>query len=445
MASLRDRMSARWRAPAACLAAAVLAVLAPSAGAHRPAGRRTAAASLSVGLNVGFDPGGPSRLIDREIAVAHSLHANIVRVSVPWYQFAPLGPQTTEPHALATLDRLVQDAYNRGIRVILDVDATPCWASSAPPSLMRACSPYSGGGAHAWPPQNAAAYAAFVALLARRYGTRLAAIEVWNEPDQRNEAYFAGPEKAVRYAALLRAAYPAIKQANPRVTVLGGSIVGANGLFLKALYAAGIKGYYDALAVHYYSLTLAAVRSIHEVQLANGDSTPLWLDEFGWSSCYPRSKKQQEQACVSASVQAANLLDTVHALAHLPYVSAAVVYKLWDSPGEQFGVLTSSGTRKRSFAALARAFAVPLRPVPRASLRLRRAHGRIVASGSAPVGDFMELEAFVGTLLRYKVLFTLNRFNRYSIRLPAALGTHDLRVQVYQYGAGPARAAHAGI
>ena len=132
--------------------------------------------------------------------------------------------------------------------------------------------------------------ATFVAYLAQRYGTRLAAIEVWNEPDQSNEAYFAGPEKPQRYAAVLRAAYPAIKQANPNVPVLAGSLVGANGVFLRALYAAGIKGYYDGLAVHYYTLTLASLRSIHEVQVANGDTKPLWLNEFGWSSCWPQSQ-----------------------------------------------------------------------------------------------------------------------------------------------------------
>ena len=52
---------------------------------------------------------------------------------------------------------------------------------------------------------------------------RLAAIEGWNEPDQTNEEYLAGPEKPQRYAAILRAAYPAIKRANPNVPVLAGS------------------------------------------------------------------------------------------------------------------------------------------------------------------------------------------------------------------------------
>ena len=71
--------------------------------------------------------------------------------------------------------------------------------------------------------------------------------------------------------------------------MVAGSLVGSNGAFLRALYAAGIKGYYDGLSVHYYHLTLASLRSIHEVQVANGDTKPLWLDEFGWSSCWPRA------------------------------------------------------------------------------------------------------------------------------------------------------------
>ena len=49
-----------------------------------------------------------------------------------------------------------------------------------------------------------------------------------------------------------------------------------------------------------------------------------------------------------------------------------------------------------------------------------------MASGSGPVGDYMQLEAFQGSMLRYRALFTLNRFNQYSIALPAVLGTSGL-------------------
>jgi hypothetical protein len=89
--------------------------------------------------------------------------------------------------------------------------------------------------------------------------------------------------------------------------------------------------------------------------------------------------------------------------------------------------------------------ALPFDHVSPVTLSLRKRGGRVLASGSGPVGDYMELEASQGSLLRYKALFTLDRFNRYSIALPRVLGTSDLRVRVYQYWAGPGKAARRGI
>jgi hypothetical protein len=394
------------------------------------------------GVNIS---GGRLVEVDRQIAVARKLHAKVVRTDVPWSSLEPLGPGQIDQGALASLDRLMDGASAAGIRVIATVDSTPCWASSAPVSLLHQCAQGRSGPASAWPPTNPANYAAFVAYLAQRYGTRLAAIEVWNEPDQANQLYFAGPEKPQRYAAILRAAYTAIKQAKSNVPVLAGSLVGANGVFLRALYAAGIKDYYDGLAVHFYTLTLASLRSIHEVQVANGDTKPLWLDEFGWSSCWPRYRVQQEQACVTPQIQARNIADTFRSLARAPYVAAAVLYKLQGSISENFGVLNAAGNHKPAFAALSGVLALPFDHVSPVTLSLRKRGGRVLASGSGPVGDYMELEASQGSLLRYKALFTLDRFNRYSIALPRVLGTSDLRVRVYQYWAGPGKAARRGI
>ncbi len=210
------------------------------------------------------------------------------------------------------------------------------------------------------------------------------------------------------------------------------------------MYQAGAKGYYDGLSVHFYHLTLASIRSIHEVQVENGDQTPLWLNEFGFSSCWPHQKIEQEQACVTTALQARDLSSIIRSLARVPYVAAAIVYKLQNSDGEEFGVLTDGGSRKPSFAALAGAFASPLGSPGSVVLKLRRSGRRIIASGTAPPGDFMRLQVTEGGVLRYYVLFTLDRFNRYSVRLPAQLGTHGLTVSVYQFWAGPASAARRG-
>lgn len=398
------------------------------------------------GINVGgLSFGSAPAEADRAIGLARQLHAKVVRSELPWAVMEPRGPNAVDPHALAYTDRLVADAAAAGITVIETVRSTPCWQSTAPAPLLRTCSATRLGGANAWPPRDPASYAAFVAYLAQRYGTRLAAIEIWNEPDQSNELYFAGPEKAKRYAALVRAAYPAIKQANPGVPVLAGSLVGSNGVFLRALYANGMKGYYDGLAVHYYTLTLAALRAIRQVQLENGDSKPLWLDEFGWSSCWPRQRIQEQQACVTPKVQATNMVNIFRSLARTSYVAAEVIFQLQDTSEEQFGVMTFAGARKPAFGALAGVFASPFARPSQVTLRLIRRHGHVIASGSSPVGDFMGLEAFKHGVLRYRAVFVLDRFNRYSITIPRVLGTRGLLVRTYQYWTGPGAAAHKSI
>jgi len=423
--------------------------LAPAGDGERGATAHLASAAPLGGVNIpGVSAGASTASVDQEIAYARALHAKVVRLEVPWSALEPLAPGQIEPRALANTDRLMSDAAAAGIGVIALVQSTPCWASSAPASLLRDCGPEGESAANSWPPTSLAAvsaFAAFTAYLAQRYATSLAAIEIWNEPDQSNEDYFAGPEKPKRYAAILRAAYPAIKQANPQVPVLAGSLVGSNGLFLRALYAAGIKGYYNGLSVHFYTLVLASLRAIHETQLANGDNTPLWLSEFGWSSCWPKYKTQQEQACVTPSMQAANLSDTFRSLARTPWVAAEVVYKLQGNAREDFGVLSASGARKPAFTALSSVFTSPFGSPHPVTLSLRRNRGGVIASGSGPVGDYMELEAFRGTRLRYRALFVLDRFNRYSIALPHVLGTRGLRVRVYQYWAGLGKAAQASI
>jgi hypothetical protein len=398
------------------------------------------------GINMMGLPFGSSQArVNQALVWAHAVDAHVIRVEIPWSALEPRRQGELDPTALAYTDYLVNRASAAGIKVLALAMGTPCWASSAPASLLASCRAGVESRADAWPPREPNAFGSFVAFLAARYGAKLAAIEVWNEPDQANEDYLAGPDKAHHYAAILRAAYPAIKRADPAMTVLGGSLVGSNGAFLRALYAAGIKGYYDGLSVHFYNLVLASLRYTHEVQLQNGDSTPLWLNEFGWSSCWPRQRVQQEQACVTEQTQAINLRNTYRELARTPWVASDIMYGLQGTRREDFGIVSETGAHKPSFAALRSVLVSPLGPTSTVTVHLSRRGNQLLAGGSGPVGDYLQLEAFSGTRLRYRSVFTLDRFNRYSLTLPKALGTRDLRVSVFQRWLGAARTAHASI
>jgi beta-glucosidase/6-phospho-beta-glucosidase/beta-galactosidase len=164
---------------AALLAVAALAI--PAASAH-------AAGGPLGGVNIpGLSHLSTPSDIDHAIATASRLHARVVRVDFGWSLLEPNGP-SLDPQALARADRLVEDASRAGIKVVATVASTPCWASSAPAAILKGCaSGRTANGAGAWPPRDPSTYAAFLTALVQRYGTKLTAIEVWNEPDQSNE------------------------------------------------------------------------------------------------------------------------------------------------------------------------------------------------------------------------------------------------------------------
>jgi hypothetical protein len=371
-----------------------------------------------------------SGTLDVQLDRAREAGARTVRVEIEWWRLEPTAKGAWDQDHVALVDRLFDGLRRRGMKAVVVFLGTPCWASTQPG--LDGCAGADPNRYALWPPSDAGDFGDAVGWLVARHGTRMAAIEVWNEPDHRSEDYLRGADKPKAYVALLRAAYRASKAANRSVPVLGGSLVGADGAFLRALYAAGMKGHYDGLAVHYYDLVLASLRNIRSVQRANGDSKPLWLTEFGWTSCSPR-RTQEGHACVTRGRQAGNLADVFGALRRTRHVRGVLVYTLQDTRQYTFGLLTTRAARKPAFRTMRRILRSGPRSPRRVTLRVRRSGGRLVASGSAPAGDALELRAFRNGSLRYRATFRLNRHGRYRLRLPARLGTRGLAVQVEHY------------
>jgi hypothetical protein len=123
------------------------------------------------------------------------------------------------------------------------------------------------------------------------------------------------------------------------------------------------------------------------------------------------------------------------------FVRGAIVYTLQDSPGFPFGAVDLRARPKPVFKTLRAAFLGRLGAPRKVGLKLRTRGGRVTASGSGPVADAYEMNVWQGRTLRYRVAFRLSRTGRYSIRLPRALGTRNLTVQVFQYWLGSKRGA----
>jgi polysaccharide biosynthesis protein PslG len=320
------------------------------------------------------------------LQLAVGSNATTVRDDFAWPSIEP----TRGTYVWTNPDKIMTQATEAGLSVLGIADYSPSWDS------VTSGANYTEHSA----PTSAADYAAFTAQLAMRYGKNgtfwkanpnltyhpLAGIELWNEPNLSSFTSNGNNEGGAGYAALVKAAYPAIKAVDPTITVVAGALApyGPYGqtsasainpiTFLQQMYAAGAGGYFDALSMHPYNFAqgLTATEmlsdeswsgwsqmvdtnpSLRSVMIANGDSNKkIWITEMG-APTYSGGVSQTEQA---------NLATQVVAL-WKSYSWAGNFY--WydlrddctDSTNDQcnFGVVEANDTPKPAYAALTQAY-----------------------------------------------------------------------------------------
>lgn len=177
------------------------------------------------------------------------------------------------------LDRYVQEAGKRGVRVLLPLGLTPQWAALRPDSP----SPYGEGASSE--PRSLESWRSYVSTVALRYKGRIHAYEVWNEI---NVKHFWSGDLA-KVAELERVAAEALKAADPAATVLSASVQGGAFRELDAYFKAGGGRYADAISYHFYAPTAEPevlperIRKVREIMAQHGlAAKPLWNTEFGW-------------------------------------------------------------------------------------------------------------------------------------------------------------------
>lgn len=147
-------------------------------------------------------------------------------------------------------DGVLALAEARGLQVLARLDGTPFWAVDDPALLDEVVDT---------PPNDPALFAEFCGALAQRYAGRIAAYEVWNEPNLTRE-WGNQPPDPVAYLALLKPCYLAIKAADPTAIVISAGLAPTDYddpavsmpdvAFYRGLYAAGGAAYFDMLGVH---------------------------------------------------------------------------------------------------------------------------------------------------------------------------------------------------
>jgi hypothetical protein len=324
------------------------------------------AGAPAQGAESGVVVDGPSGLSPQSDGQVARLGVGWVRAFVPWTTFEPVRGQLSENQVSVLETGLA--ALPKGTKVILDVVDTPQWESGSANPVM--------------PPRDPADYGRFIGAMARRFTGRVAAWEVWNEEDA-SLWWASGPDPAA-YTALLKAAHSAIKAANPSATVVLGGLTGNDYEFLSQLYADGAKGSFDAVGVHTDSIcsvvspyeilrngrddrrinrwAFLGYRTVHEVMQSNGDGSPIWMTELGWSTsgeiCNSGAWAGQKPGGVSPQQQATFLSQAYHCLAQDNYVQVGIWYGLQEtepfgSPRGSYGLLESNFVPKPAYGALA--------------------------------------------------------------------------------------------
>ena len=231
--------------------------------------------------------------------------ANIrwVRIDLGWSAFEEAGKGQYSSSQLARFDMLVNAANARGVNILGTLWRSPGWAN--------------GNQSANTPPTNAADFGNFAGFMANRYKGRVPAWEIWNEPN--SSSFMTGADPA-KYASLVKAAYPAIKAADPAATVVMGALQKNDDPWLAKVYDNGVRGFYDVLSVHPYQgpsnaapeiiddghiWLLDHVGAVRNLMVARGDGDKkIWATELGWSSHSNTGSEPSWKLGVTAAQQA---------------------------------------------------------------------------------------------------------------------------------------------
>jgi len=194
--------------------------------------------------------------------------------------------------------------------------------------------------------------------LVSRFRGRVAAYQICNEPNLAEMWHKSQHAAPAEYVAYLREAYVQAKQADPNCTIVSAGLAvngGAGDLamddvaFLRGMYEAGAKPYFDVLGSHPYGFGYAPedgtsnpihcfrrVEQQRQVMVAYGDSSkPVWATEVGWIVEPPVSCRDHPDwegwwwQRVSLSTQAAHLVRAYrYAQANWPWMETMFVWNM---------------------------------------------------------------------------------------------------------------------
>jgi hypothetical protein len=297
-----------------------------------------------------------------------------IRFDMVWASVQPNGPSTFK---WAEYDRIVTAARAKGFSLLPTLAYAPAWARQSACASSDTCAP-----------TDMSQFAAFAHAAAAHYaGQGVVNWEVWNEPNLKG--FWLPAPDAVSYTGMLKATYLAIKSAEPGAVVITGGTGSLDGrassieqrVFLRQMYAAGAKPYFDAVGYHPYSYPVLAssVRdwsgwskmsdlsdSLRSIMTANGDGGKvLWLTEYGAPTggpgkvVTPTGYNEDVDAPdhEDEAMQANTVTDSVKYVRASSWIGPMFWYSYQDRSTDSssnenfFGLLRADGSRKPAYTA----------------------------------------------------------------------------------------------
>jgi hypothetical protein len=181
---------------------------------------------------------------DTMTAVHDQLGMSWVKGQIQWWL---VEPDAAGEDQWFFYDAIIDEAHNKGLRLMLSVVGAPAWTRAA--------------GGENGPPDDYNEYARFLGEMIDRHPGKIDAIEVWNEQNLDREWTSANGISPEDYVRFLQVAYETIKAKDPDIIVISGALspTGTGDWikwaddfeYLDRALAAGLLNYADCVGAHH--------------------------------------------------------------------------------------------------------------------------------------------------------------------------------------------------
>jgi beta-xylosidase len=293
----------------------------------------------------------------KQLEALKALGLSWVRIDLHWNYLEP----SYGNYSLSSMDTMVSILKQMNISADIYLLGSTPFDTSAPPGTANE---------NSYPPKNYNDFAAFMAMLARRYPS-IQAWEIWNEPNL--PSFWPPQENATAYGKLFEISTEEIRAAVPGKTIVMGGMAyysqmptHNNTLMLEVLGKEGAFQLNTTVAYHPYSeypegnspcnQSFIQHATLLNAELHGAGVSSIWADEWGWSSY---NGIPEGQAIIGQTGQAEYLLRRLAMISTMDY-NRTFLFTMSNLDGRatlrdrSYGLLNITGSPKLAYIALRR-------------------------------------------------------------------------------------------